>query len=87
MPNLTLAIPEELKKKMESVPEMNWSEIAREAISKQLEEYKLFKELVSKSKLTEKNAKKLADEIDRKIREAVLAGKKIPKEIGEEKEE
>jgi len=75
MPNLTLAIPEELKKKMESVPEMNWSEIAREAISKQLEEYKLFKELVSKSKLTEKNAKKLADEIDLEVSKRFLEEK------------
>ena len=27
--------------------------------------------------------KKLAEEIDKKIREAVAAGKKVPKEIGE----
>jgi len=39
------------------------------------------------AKMLLKEDKKLADEIDRKIREAVLAGKKIPKEIGEEKEE
>lgn len=31
--------------------------------------------------------KKLAEEIEKKIRDAVAAGKKIPKEIGEEKEE
>jgi recombination protein RecA len=31
--------------------------------------------------------KKLAEEVERKIRDAVAAGKKVPKEIGEEKEE
>ena len=39
------------------------------------------------AKMLLKEDKKLSEEIDRKIREAVLAGKKIPKEIGEEKEE
>ena len=34
-----------------------------------------------------KGDKKLAEEIERKIREAVAAGKKVPKEIGEEKKE
>jgi hypothetical protein len=31
--------------------------------------------------------KKLAEEIEKKIREAVTSGKKLPKEIGEENEE
>ena len=32
MVNITLAIPDEIKKEMENFPEMNWSEIARKAI-------------------------------------------------------
>ncbi len=39
------------------------------------------------AKMVIKSDKKLADEIERKIREAVAQGKKVPKEIGEEKEE
>src|SRR5439155_5784384 len=31
MPNVTVAVPEELKKKMEHVPDVNWSEVARQA--------------------------------------------------------
>ena len=34
MAEVVVKIPEELKKGMDSVPEMNWSEIAREAITK-----------------------------------------------------
>jgi len=56
MPTLTLAVPKELKSEMDSLPELNWSEIARRAISKEIKEYKLFKSIVSKSKLTEKDA-------------------------------
>jgi len=64
MPTLTLAIPKELKSEMDSLPELNWSEIARRAISKEVKEYKLFKSIVSKSKLTEKDALQLAREVN-----------------------
>ena len=64
MPTLTLAIPKELKSEMESLPELNWSEIAREAISKRIGEYKMFKSIVSKSKLTRKDAMQLAKEVN-----------------------
>jgi recombination protein RecA len=39
------------------------------------------------AKMAIRSDKKLSEEIERKIREAVAAGKKVPKEIGEEKEE
>lgn len=64
MPTLTLAIPRELKTEMDSIPELNWSEVARQAFLQKVKEYKIFKELISKSKLTKKNAKELADKIN-----------------------
>ena len=64
MPNLTLSIPKELKHEMETIPEFNWSEVARSAISKKIKEYKLFKELVSKSKLTEQGARDLSKRVN-----------------------
>ena len=39
------------------------------------------------AKMLLRGDKKLAEEIERRIREAVAAGKKVPKEIGEEKKE
>ena len=39
------------------------------------------------AKMALRDDKKLAEEIERRIREAVAAGKKVPKELGEEKEE
>jgi len=67
MPTLTLAIPEDLKSEMDSLPEINWSEVARKAISEKAAEYKLFKSIVAKSKLTEENALKLAKEVKKSL--------------------
>ena len=64
MPTLTLAIPKELKSEMDLLPEINWSEIARRAISETAKEYKLFKSIVSKSKLKEGDAVQLAKEVN-----------------------
>lgn len=78
MPALTLAIPKDLKSEMDSVPELNWSEIARTAISERVAEYKLFKSIVAKSKLSEKDAL----EIGRKVNEGLYkAYKKRFKEL------
>ena len=37
MTTLTLAIPDEMKKRMDSFPEMNWSEVARQAFMQKIE--------------------------------------------------
>ncbi len=64
MPTLTLAIPEDLKKEMDTLPEINWSEIARRAISEEAAEFKLFKAIVAKSKLSEKDAIKIGSKVN-----------------------
>ena len=64
MPALTLAISEDLKKEMDSLPEINWSEVARRAISQEAAELKLFKSIVAKSKLTEKDALELGKKVN-----------------------
>jgi predicted transcriptional regulator len=69
MPTLTLAVPEDLKKKMDELPEMNWSEIARKAISEKVKEYTLFKSIVAKSKLTEEDALHLGKEVNNALHE------------------
>lgn len=64
MPTLTLSITEDLKREMELLPELNWSEIARNAIVKKAAEYKLFKSIVAKSKLTEHDALELGRKVN-----------------------
>ena len=56
MPNLTLAISEEIKQKMAMFPEINWSEVARQAILEKAKLLERMQTLLSKSKLTEEDA-------------------------------
>ena len=72
MEHLTISIPEELKKKMDVLRVINWSEVAREAFAKRVElteGYERFQKLVSKSKLTEKDAEELAKSVNKSMRE------------------
>ncbi len=67
MVNITLTVPMELKKKMDEFPEINWSEIARQAINQRISDLALFKSITSKSKLTEADI----EEIGNKIKTAI----------------
>ena len=64
MPTLTLAIPEDLKQEMDSLPEINWSEIARKGISEKAAEFAVFKSIVAKSKLSENGALELGKKVN-----------------------
>ena len=55
MTNMTLAIPDELAKKMKAFPEIRWSEVARQAIEKRVNDLEIMNKIASKSKLTEKD--------------------------------
>jgi len=63
MVSITLSVPLELKKEMEVFPEMNWSEVARQAISRKLLMLRKFREFSKESKLTEEDALRLGQEV------------------------
>ena len=65
MPTMTLAIPKEMKTQMDLVPEMNWSEIARQSFQKKLEEWQLFQSLVKDSQLTPKSLQQLSAKVNK----------------------
>ena len=67
MVTLTLAVPEELKKRMESFPEMNWSAVAREAFIQKIRDLEFLKKFKEKSTLTEEDALKLGKELNKKL--------------------
>ena len=56
MVSVTLAVPKDLKEQMDEFPIINWSEVARQAISEKIRELKLLKEITSKSRLSENDA-------------------------------
>lgn len=67
MTNMTLAIPEDLKKIMKKYDTIKWSEIARKAMWDQAHKLQLMDALTAKSELTEEDAL----EIGRKIRHGI----------------
>ena len=67
MPSMTLAIPEELKRKMESFKEINWSEVARQAIREKTAMLEKMNQLLSKSRLSESDAAAYGAQIKKSV--------------------
>lgn len=65
MPNITLAIPEELHRKMKKLSEVRWSEVARRAIEERINDLEVMNKIASKSKLTKKDVEEISKKIKR----------------------
>jgi hypothetical protein len=63
MVNFTVAIPDELKKLIDKHPEMNWSEVARQAWKEKAEQLELLNRITAGSKATEKDIMQLSRKI------------------------
>lgn len=68
MANITLTVPEEMYREMKKHKELKWSDIARQAFKKRLQEIKLMDKLLSKSRLTEDDAEIIGHKIKHEIR-------------------
>ena len=64
MPTITLSVNDELKKEMDQIRDINWSEVARAAIKIRVMQMRMLNELISKSKLTEKDALDIGKKIN-----------------------
>lgn len=71
MPTITVNVDDDLKRRMERHPEINWSEVTRQAIHEKIETLEVMDELASASDLTETDVREIADKIDRAGRERV----------------
>ena len=67
MVTMTLSVPKELKKQMELFPEINWSEVARQAFKQKIEDMDFLRKFKAKSTLTEKEALTLGKELNKKL--------------------
>ena len=63
MANLTLSLPNELKKMMENFPEINWSEVARDSIKKKITQLNFMKGFRIDSEISPEEALNLGREI------------------------
>ncbi len=70
MSNITISIPDELKKKMEAFPEINWSGFLKRYIESKVERL-LWKESMLRKLESEKEFDEIALEIGDKIKQGV----------------
>lgn len=64
MPSITVNVDDDLKERMEKHPEMNWSEVTRQAIQEKIEALEVMDELTNESELTERDVQEIADKIN-----------------------
>ena len=67
MVSMTLSVPNEIKQRMESFPEINWSEVARQAFKQKLLDLELLERIKSGSELTEEDALSLGRDLKTKL--------------------
>jgi hypothetical protein len=65
MASMTLSVPDELRQEMALHPEMNWSEVARQAIRDRLILLEKMDKMLSGSKLTQKDALEIGRRVSR----------------------
>ncbi|MBU0458737.1 hypothetical protein KKF03_04825 [Patescibacteria group bacterium] len=70
MTTMALSIPIELKHKLETFPEINWSEVAKQAFMQKINDLEFLKHFKAESKMTNEEALKLGKEL-RKARRQI----------------
>ena len=73
MVNVTLSIPSELKHKMDSFEEINWSAVAREAFDEKVNDLEFIKKFKAKSIITEADAIKFGRELNANLAKRRIA--------------
>lgn len=71
MPSITVNVDDDLKERMERHPEINWSEVTRQAIQDKIEALEVMDELTGESELTESDVQEIADKINETGRKRV----------------
>ena len=69
MVNMTLAVSKELKNQMDEFPEINWSEVARQAFKDKIKDMAFLKEFKENSNLTEDEALDLGRKVSKSLAE------------------
>ena len=73
MPNMTLSIPSGLHEKLQKYSEVKWSEVARKAIKKKVDDLEMLEKLTSQSKLTEADVAEISGKINKEISKKLLS--------------
>lgn len=68
MPTITVNVDDTLKERMEKHPEINWSEVTRQAIRDKIEKLELMNELTADSELVDEDVDEIAAKINKSAR-------------------
>jgi ribosomal protein L15 len=68
MPTITVNVDDALKERMEKHPEINWSEVTRQAIRDKIERLELMDELTADGELTDHDVDEIAAKINESAR-------------------
>ncbi len=68
MPNITLAVPPELRRRMKAHPEIKWSEVVRRAIAQRIDDLEAMNAIAERSRLTLRDVA----ELDHLVKEGLL---------------
>ncbi len=71
MPTITVNVDDELKERMENHPEINWSEVTRQAISEKIKKLELIDELTVDSELSAEDVDEIAAKINGSARQCL----------------
>jgi hypothetical protein len=71
MPTITVNVDDTLKEQMEKHPEINWSEVTRQAIRSKIEKLELMDELTADSELSDADVTEIAAKINESARKRV----------------
>lgn len=71
MPSITVNVDDDLKDRMEQHPEINWSEVTRQAIQEKIKTLDVMAELTSGSQLTESDVAEIANKVNESARDRV----------------
>ena len=69
MTNITLSVPEDLKKKMDEHAIINWSEVARQAFIEKISDMDFLQEFKDKSDLAQKDALRMGGRVSESLAE------------------
>jgi ribosomal protein L15 len=71
VPTITVNVDDALKERMENHPEINWSEVTRQAIRNKIEKLELLDELTADSELTEEDVDEIAAKVNESARDRI----------------
>ncbi|MDD9954204.1 MAG: hypothetical protein OXR66_07780 [Candidatus Woesearchaeota archaeon] len=67
MVNMTIAVPAELKERMDCEETVNWSAVARESFEQRLHDLAFLREFSKKSTMTEDDAVQLGKRVNKRV--------------------